>query len=98
MYDDSFEFHDVSMARNNLIQLTIEKLRDWVFDREEPFTINDIYLDTNLSKGLCVNAEMVKSVRTSLIRLGCSILSTHGFIETFKPPGNRRIDRDLLIS
>ena len=98
MYYESSEFHDVTMVHNNLIQLTIEKLRDWVFDREDPFTINDIYLDVNLSRGLCVNGEMVKAVRTSLLRLGCNILSTQGYIETFKPPLSRRIDRDLLMS
>lgn len=98
MYESSCEFHDIDQTRNSLLQLTIGKLRDWVFSRTEPFTISDIYLDTDVSKDLCVNKEMIKSMRSALLKLGCRVTANSGFNEVFQAPSVKRIHRDLWES
>lgn len=94
----------VDQVRNNLLQTTIGVLRNWVFDREEPFTIIDLYMDTTISEKLCLNREMLRTVQTALLKLNCTItrcsdlLDDEFLFHTYQPPKIVRIDRDLLVS
>lgn len=94
----------VDQVRNNLLQTTIGILRDWVFDRNDSFTIIDIYMNPDLSEKLCLNREMLKTVQTALLKLNCTItkscdlLDNEYLFDTYHPPKIVRIDRDLLVS
>lgn len=94
----------VQQVRNNLLQSVIGILRDWVFERNEPFTIIDIYLDTTISEKLCLNREMMKTIQTALLKLNCTItrcsdlLDDEFLFDTYQPPKIVRIDRDLMVS
>lgn len=94
----------VDQVRNNLLQTTIGILRDWVFDRNDSFTIIDIYMNPDLSEKLCLNREMLKTVQSALLKLNCTIsrdrelLDNEYLFDTYHPPKIVRIDRDLLVS
>lgn len=94
----------VDQVRNNLLQTTIGILRDWVFDRNDSFTIIDIYMNPDLSEKLCLNREMLQIVRSALLKLNCTIirdcdlLDDEFLFDTYQPPKIVRIDRDLLVS
>ena len=99
MGEAAFKLESVDQVKNNLVQMTIGRLRDWVFERKEPFTISDIYLNPDLSKDLCVNEEMVRAVRQALLKMNCEIVGSSGLgTEIFQAPKVKRIDRDLLVS
>lgn len=99
MGEAAFKLDSVDQVKNNLVQLTIGKLRNWVFDRTEHFTISDIYLDPEMSKDFCVNEEMVRAVRAALLKLNCEVIGVAGLgIEIFQAPKVIKIDRDLLVS
>jgi len=101
---ETYELENVKQVRNNLLQSVIGILRDWVFDRKEPFTIIDLYIDTTISEKLCLNREMLRTVQTALLKLNCTIsrdrelLDNEYLFDTYHPPKIVRIDRDLLVS
>ena len=101
---ETYELENVKQVRNNLLQSVIGILRDWVFDREDPFTIIDLYMDTTISEKLCLNREMLRTVQTALLKLNCTItrscdlLDNEYLFDTYHPPKIVRIDRDLLVS
>lgn len=99
-----YQLENVQQVKNNLLQSVIGILRDWVFDREEPFTIIDLYMDTTISEKLCLNREMLRTVQTALLKLNCTITRCSNLIDneflfdTYQPPRVKRIDRDLMVS
>ena len=99
-----YQLENVQQVKNNLLQSVIGILRDWVFDRKEPFTIIDLYIDTTISEKLCLNREMLRTVQTALLKLNCTItkscdlLDNEYLFDTYHPPKIVRIDRDLLVS
>lgn len=99
-----YQLENVQQVKNNLLQSVIGILRDWVFDRNDSFTIIDIYMNPDLSEKLCLNREMLKTVQTALLKLNCTItrscdlLDNEYLFDTYHPPKIVRIDRDLLVS
>lgn len=99
-----YQLENVQQVRNNLLQSVIGILRDWVFDRNDSFTIIDIYMNPDLSEKLCLNREMLQIVRSALLKLNCTIirdcdlLDDEFLFDTYQPPRVKRIDRDLLVS
>lgn len=99
-----YQLENVQQVKNNLLQSVIGILRDWVFDRNDSFTIIDIYMNPDLSEKLCLNREMLKTVQSALLKLNCTIsrdrelLDNEYLFDTYHPPKIVRIDRDLLVS
>ena len=94
---ETYELENVKQVRNNLLQSVIGILRDWVFDRNDSFTIIDIYMNPDLSEKLCLNREMLKTVQTALLKLNCTITRCSNLIDneflfdTYQPPRVMRI-------
>lgn len=99
-----YQLENVQQVKNNLLQSVIGILRDWVFDRNDSFTIIDIYMNPDLSEKLCLNREMLKTVQSALLKLNCTIsrdrelLDNEYLFDTYQPPRVKRIDRDLMVS
>ncbi len=101
---ETYELDSVTQVRNNLLQLTISILRDWVLNRQEHFSIIDIYQDPAISEKLCLDHEMIKVIRSALLKLNCTVKNEYELLkdeylfDTYYPPRVVRIDRDLLVS
>ena len=99
---ETYELENVKQVRNNLLQSVIGILRYWVLDRQEYFTISDIYSNPDLSEKLCLDAEMIRTIEHALMKLNCRAWGTkniHEYSEIlYEPPRVKRIDRDLLVS
>lgn len=99
---ETYELESVKQVRNNLLQSVIGILRDWVLDRQESFTISDIYFDPELSKKLCLDSEMIRTIESALMKLNCKVSGTVNgedfSLTVYEPPKIVRIDRDLLVS
>lgn len=93
------EFHD---SNNELVQKTINILRDWVLDQTKPFTIMDIYGQPTLSAKLEVRIPKMLVIDEALLKLGCTIEQGQEDVEfirlKYTPPVVMRVHRDLIYT
>lgn len=88
-------------SRGNL-QSILNIIRNWVFDRKEPFKIGDIYADPDMSSKLAVTKHNMHLLDEALMILHCRTEQNHLHTPMnemiYIPPKVMRVDRDCIYT